>query len=164
MKLSKKHFCAMICAPSSHEYRDIERLIGRIVYGNSNARDLIALKVSLLTIPEITASLKESDVKSGLLLGISERLGDHKDIAELIERAFVDDPPVSVREGGMIKEGYNEKLDELKKLSLHGKDWIAEMQQKERDRTGIKSLKIGYNSVFGYYIEVTKTNLAQVPG
>ena len=83
---------------------------------------------------------------------------------QLIERAFVDDPPVGVREGGMIKEGYNEKLDELKKMSLHGKDWIAEMQQKERDRTGIKSLKIGYNSVFGYYIEVTKTNLPQVPG
>ncbi|PWB50664.1 MAG: DNA mismatch repair protein MutS [Candidatus Methanoperedenaceae archaeon] len=146
------------------QIRDIERLIGRIVYGNSNARDLIALKVSLLTIPEITASLKENDVKSGLLQDISERLGDHKDIAELIERAFVDNPPISVREGGMIKEGYNEKLDELKKLSLHGKDWIAQMQQKERDRTGIKSLKIGYNSVFGYYIEVTKTNLSQVPG
>lgn len=144
--------------------RDIERLIGRIVYGNSNARDLIALKVSLLTIPEITASLKENSVKSGLLPGISERLGDHKNIVELIEKAFVDNPPVSVREGGMIKEGYNEKLDELKKLSLHGKDWIAQMQQKERDRTGIKSLKIGYNSVFGYYIEVTKTNLSQVPG
>ncbi|MCX9082907.1 MAG: DNA mismatch repair protein MutS [Candidatus Methanoperedens sp.] len=144
--------------------RDIERLIGRIVYGNSNARDLIALKVSLLTIPEITASLKENGAKSGLLPGISERLGDHKDIAELIERAFVDNPPISVREGGMIKEGYNEKLDELKNLSLHGKDWIAQMQQKERDRTGIKSLKIGYNSVFGYYIEVTKTNLSQVPG
>jgi len=63
----------------------------------------------------------------------------------------------------MIKEGYNEKLDELKKMSLHGKDWIAEMQQKERERTGIKSLKVGYNSVFGYYIEVTKANLAQVP-
>ena len=143
--------------------RDIERLIGRIVYGNSNARDLISLKVSLLTIPEIERSLKESDVRSGLLLNILEGLGDHQDIVALLDRALVDDPPVTVREGGMIKEGYNEKLDELKKMSLHGKDWIAQMQQKERDRTGIKSLKIGYNSVFGYYIEVTKTNLAQVP-
>ncbi|MFZ3383968.1 MAG: DNA mismatch repair protein MutS [Candidatus Methanoperedens sp.] len=143
--------------------RDIERLIGRIVYGNSNARDLISLKVSLLTIPEIKRSLKESDVRSGLLLSILERLGDHQDIVALLDRALVDDPPVTVREGGMIKEGYNEKLDELKKMSLHGKDWIARMQQKERDRTGIKSLKIGYNSVFGYYIEVTKTNLSQVP-
>lgn len=143
--------------------RDIERLIGRIVYGNSNARDLIALKVSLLTLPQIARSLKESDVRSGLLSGISERLGDHKDIVSLLDRALVDDPPVSVREGGMIKEGYDEKLDELKKMSLHGKDWIAQMQQKERDRSGIKSLKIGYNSVFGYYIEVTRTNLSQVP-
>ncbi len=143
--------------------RDIERLIGRIVYGNSNARDLIALKLSLATIPEIIKSLKESDVKSGLLSGIMARLGDYTDIVTLLERALVDAPPVSVREGGMIKDGYNERLDELKKLSLHGKDWIAEMQQKERGRTGIKSLKIGYNSVFGYYIEVTKANLSQVP-
>ncbi len=143
--------------------RDIERLIGRIVYGNSNARDLIALKLSLAAIPEIIKSLKESDVKSGLLSGIMARLGDYTDIVTLLERALVDAPPVSVREGGMIKDGYNEKLDELKKLSLHGKDWIAEMQQKERERTGIKSLKIGYNSVFGYYIEVTKANLSQVP-
>jgi len=143
--------------------RDIERLIGRIVYGNSNARDLIALKVSLLTIPEITRSLKENDVRSVFLLSILERLGDHQDIVALLDRALIDDPPITIREGGMIKEGYNEKLDELKKMSLHGKDWIAQMQQKERDRTGIKSLKIGYNSVFGYYIEVTKTNLSQVP-
>ncbi len=143
--------------------RDIERLIGRIVYGNSNARDLIALKVSLEKLPEMIKSLKESDIKSGLLAEIITKLGDYDDIVALLGQALVDAPPVSVREGGMIKEGYNEKLDELKKMSLHGKDWIAEMQQKERDRTGIKSLKIGYNSVFGYYIEVTKTNLSQVP-
>jgi DNA mismatch repair protein MutS len=143
--------------------RDIERLIGRIVYGNSNARDLITLKVSLLAIPEIKKSLKESEIRSVFLLGILERLGDHNDIVALFERALLDDPPQGIREGGMIKVGYNEKLDELKEMSLHGKDWIAQMQQKERDRTGIKSLKIGYNSVFGYYIEVTKTNLSQVP-
>jgi len=143
--------------------RDIERLIGRIVYGNSNARDLTALKVSLLALPEIKKSLKESEIRSFFLLKILEKLGDHNDIVVLLERALLDTPPQGIREGGMIKEGYNEKLDELKKMSLHGKDWIAEMQQKERDRTGIKSLKIGYNSVFGYYIEVTKTNLSQVP-
>ncbi|TAN39317.1 MAG: DNA mismatch repair protein MutS, partial [Candidatus Methanoperedens sp.] len=143
--------------------RDIERLIGRIVYGNSNARDLIALKVSLATLPEISRSLKESDIRSVLLLNIIQRLVDFGDVVDLLTRAIVDEPPLSVREGGMIKEGYNEKLDELKKMSLHGKDWIARMQQKERDRTGIKSLKIGYNSVFGYYIEVTKSNLSQVP-
>jgi DNA mismatch repair protein MutS len=143
--------------------RDIERLIGRIVYGNSNARDLIALKVSLAALPEISKSLKESDIRSALLLKTIQMLGDFSDIVALLTRALVDEPPLSVREGGMIREGHNEKLDELKKMSLHGKDWIAEMQQKERDRTGIKSLKIGYNSVFGYYIEVTKSNLAQVP-
>ncbi|VVB84350.1 DNA mismatch repair protein MutS [uncultured archaeon] len=143
--------------------RDIERLVGRIVYGNSNARDLIALKVSLAALPEISRSLKENDIKSPLLLNIIQRLGDFNDIVAMLSRALVDEPPVSVREGGMIRESYNEKLDELKKMSLHGKDWIAEMQQKERDRTGIKSLKVGYNSVFGYYIEVTKSNLAQVP-
>ncbi len=143
--------------------RDIERLIGRIVYGNSNARDLIALKVSLTALPEISKSLKESDIRSALLLKTIQMLGDFSDIVALLTRALVDEPPLSVREGGMIREGHNEKLDELKKMSLHGKDWIAEMQQKERDRTGIRSLKIGYNSVFGYYIEVTKINLAQVP-
>lgn len=143
--------------------RDIERLIGRIVYGNSNARDLIALKVSLTALPEISKSLKESDIKSGLLMNIIQSLGDFGDVVALLTRAIMDEPPLSVREGGMIKEGYNEKLDEFKLMSHHGKDWIAQMQQKERDRTGIKSLKIGYNSVFGYYIEVTKSNLAQVP-
>lgn len=143
--------------------RDIERLIGRIVYGNSNARDLIALKLSLGTIPEIIKSLKESDIKTGLLTDIMQKLGDFTDIVSLLGRAIVDEPPLSIREGGIIRDGYDEKLDELKKLSLHGKDWIAEMQQHERERTGIKSLKIGYNSVFGYYIEVTKTNLSQVP-
>jgi len=143
--------------------RDIERLIGRIVYGNSNARDLIALKVSLLAIPEIKKSLKESEIRSVFLLSILEKLGDHNEIVAMLEKALVDDPPQGIREGGMIKVGYNEKLDELKQMTFHGKDWIAQMQQKERDRTGIKSLKIGYNSVFGYYIEVTKTNLSQVP-
>ncbi|GFO97472.1 DNA mismatch repair protein MutS [groundwater metagenome] len=143
--------------------RDIERLIGRIVYGNSNARDLVALKLSLAAIPDITGSLKESDIRSALLLNIIQRLGDFSDTVALLSRAIVDDPPLSVREGGMIRGGYKEELDELKKMSLHGKDWIAEMQQKERERTGIKSLKIGYNSVFGYYIEVTKSNLSHVP-
>ncbi|MCZ7361143.1 MAG: DNA mismatch repair protein MutS, partial [Candidatus Methanoperedens sp.] len=124
--------------------RDIERLTGRMVYGNSNARDLVALKQSLAAVPEIAKSLKESDIRSQHLM--NQRPGDFTDITALLEKAIVDDPPLSVREGGIIKEGYNEKLDELKKLSLHGRDWIAEMQQKERERTGIKSLKIGYNS------------------
>ncbi len=143
--------------------RDIERLTGRIVYGNSNARDLVALKLSLAAMPEIAKSLKNSGIKSELLLNTLQEFGDFTDLAALLEKAIVEDPPAGVREGGMIKDGYSEKLDELKKLSSHGKDWMAEMQQRERERTGIKSLKIGYNSVFGYYIEVTKANLPQVP-
>ncbi len=143
--------------------RDIERLTGRIAYGNSNARDLIALKVSLATIPEIIKSLKENEIKSALLSGMIQELVDFTEIVALLERAIVNDPPISIRDGGMIKEGYDKNLDELNKMSLHGRDWIAEMQQHERERTGIKSLKIGYNSVFGYYIEVTKANLSQVP-
>ncbi|NJD75939.1 MAG: DNA mismatch repair protein MutS [Candidatus Methanoperedens sp.] len=143
--------------------KDIERLTGRIAYGNSNARDLIALKVSLATIPEIIKSLKENEVKSALLSGMIQKISDFTEIVALLERAIVDDPPISIRDGGMIKEGYDKNLDELNKMSLHGRDWIAEMQQHERERTGIKSLKIGYNSVFGYYIEVTKANLSQVP-
>ncbi|VVB96949.1 DNA mismatch repair protein MutS [uncultured archaeon] len=143
--------------------RDIERLTGRIAYGNSNARDLIALKVSLATIPEFIKSLKENEIKSALLSGMIQGLSDFTEIVALLERAIVDDPPISIRDGGMIKEGYDKNLDELNKMSLHGRDWIAEMQQHERERTGIKSLKIGYNSVFGYYLEVTKSNLSQVP-
>jgi DNA mismatch repair protein MutS len=162
-ELAKKTLLRFDLRSQLGRVRDIERLIGRIVYGNSNARDLIALKVSLTALPEISRSLKESDIRSGLLLNIFQSIGDFSDVVALLTRAIVDEPPLSVREGGMIKEGYNEKLDELKKMSLHGKDWIAQMQQKERDRTGIKSLKIGYNSVFGYYIEVTRSNLSQVP-
>lgn len=143
--------------------RDIERLIGRIVYGNSNARDLVSLRSSLAAIPEIKKSFKENEIKSGLLSEIVDKLGDFPEIVELLDRAVVDEPPLSIRDGGIIKKGYNEKLDELREMSVHGKDWIAKMQQQERESTGIKSLKIGYNSVFGYFIEVTKANLSQVP-
>ncbi len=143
--------------------RDIERLTGRIAYGNSNARDLIALKLSLATVPEIIKSLKENAIKSALLSGMIQGLSDFTEIVTLLEHSIVDDPPVSIRDGGIIKDGYDKNLDELNKMSLHGRDWIAEMQQHERERTGIKSLKIGYNSVFGYYLEVTKANLSQVP-
>ncbi|MCX9013846.1 MAG: DNA mismatch repair protein MutS [Candidatus Methanoperedens sp.] len=143
--------------------KDVERLIGRIVYGNSNARDLVALRSSLDVLPGITGSMGEYNARTSLLTGIMEKLGDFSNITGLLHRAVMDEPPLSVREGGMIKEGYSEKLDELKDFSLHGKDWIAKMQQQERERTGIKSLKIGYSSVFGYYIDVTKPNLPNVP-
>ncbi|MBE0523559.1 MAG: DNA mismatch repair protein MutS [Methanosarcinales archaeon] len=142
--------------------RDMERLIGRIVYGNANARDLVALRTSLSVLPQIKTAL-EIDIKSDQLNSINEGLGDFYSLTDLLERSIVDEPPLIVREGGMIKTGYNAELDELKNMAAHGKEWVAKLQQQERERSGIKSLKMGYNKVFGYFIEVTKTNLSQVP-
>ncbi|MDP2216619.1 MAG: DNA mismatch repair protein MutS [Methanolobus sp.] len=145
--------------------KDMERLVGRVLYGNSNARDLVALRRSMEAVPQIVDSMRGCG-KSELLDDIVSQLSSFKELGELTEligRAIVDEPPVSVRDGGMIKSGYNERLDELRGLSKSGKHWIAEFQQKERDRTGIKSLKVGYNKVFGYYLEITKANIAQVP-
>ena len=147
------------------EVRDIERLVGRIVYGNSNARDLVALKKSLAAVVPVRDRLLEK-ARPELLEGIGKELAAFTELEtldELIEKAIVDEAPVTVREGGMIKKGYNEKLDELRDISSNSKQWIAAFQQKEREKTGIKSLKVGYNKVFGYYIEVTKANISQVP-
>ncbi|HWQ44480.1 MAG TPA: DNA mismatch repair protein MutS [Methanosarcina barkeri] len=147
------------------EVRDIERLVGRVVYGNSSARDLIALKRSLDALPPVRDSLMEK-IGSGLLKEIADRLAafsELENLAEMIENAIVDEPPVSVREGGMIKPGYNAELDELRDIASNSKRWIATFQQKEKEKSGIKSLKVGYNKVFGYYIEITNANSNQVP-
>ena len=147
------------------EVRDIERLVGRVVYGNSNARDLIALKKSLDAVPPIRDCLKEK-IESELLKEIAEGLASFsklENLAEMIEKAIVEEPPVSVREGGMIKPGYGAELDELRDIASNSKQWIAAFQQKEKERSGIKSLKVGYNKVFGYYIEITNANSSQVP-
>lgn len=147
------------------EVRDIERLVGRVVYGNSNARDLMAMKKSLDAVVPVRDYLMEK-ISSELLKEIAEGLtsfSELEDLAEMIGDAVVDEPPVSVRDGGMIKSGYNAELDELRDISSNSKQWIATFQQKERDRSGIKSLKVGYNKVFGYYIEVTNANSSQVP-
>ncbi|MDI3486847.1 MAG: mismatch repair protein MutS [Methanolobus sp.] len=145
--------------------KDMERLVGRVMYGNSNARDLVSLKKSLESVPLLLDSLQGcKDIK--LLESTSLKLSSFAELdelAKLIDSAIVEEPPLSVRDGGMIKPGYNEQLDELFDLSKNGKQWIAKFQQKERDRTGIKSLKVGYNKVFGYYLEVTKANISQVP-
>lgn len=152
--------------------RDIERLVGRVVYGNSNARDLLALKKSLEAVTPIRDRLlknaeKEAEVEAevGLLREIAEELSAFPELealTELLEKAIAEEPPLTVREGGMIRPGYNAELDELRGLASNNKQWIAAFQQKEREKTGIKSLKIGYNKVFGYYIEVTKANIGQV--
>lgn len=147
------------------EVRDIERLVGRVVYGNSNARDLVALKKSLEALSPVRDSLRDS-VESELLKEIAVGLSSFSELenlAEMIDRAIVDEPPISVREGGMIKSGYSAELDELKDIASNSRQWIANFQQKERERSGIKSLKVGYNKVFGYYIEVTNANSSQVP-
>lgn len=140
---------------------DIERLAGKLVFGTVNARDLISLKISLSKLPYIRDMV--SGLKGGLNATLTERLDPLEDIAELIEKAINDDPPLSVKEGGIIKEGYNEEVDRLRKAATEGKNWIADLEAKERERTGIKSLKIRYNENFGYYIEVTKANISQVP-
>jgi DNA mismatch repair protein MutS len=148
------------------DVRDIERLVGRVVYGNASARDLIALKKSLDAVPPVRDCLMEK-IGSELLREIADGLASFlelENLAEMIEKAIVDGPPVSVREGGMIKPGYSAELDELRDIASNSKQWIAAFQQKEKERSGIKSLKVGYNKVFGYYIEVTNANSSQVPG
>ena len=140
---------------------DIERLAGKISYGNANARDMISLKNSLSNIPNLKQILSMTNSK--LLKTLYERLDELKDIHSLIETAIVDEPPISVKEGGIIKKGFNSKIDELKKASTEGKNWIIALEAKEKEKTGIRNLKVGYTKVFGYYIEITKSFLNQVP-
>ena len=140
---------------------DIERIVGKISYGNANARDLISLKNSVKQLPEIKKVLSTSN--SILLKELYNNLDELKDIYELIEEAIVEDPPIVIKEGGMIKQGYNEEIDEYKKASTEGKNWLIELEAKEKELTGIKVLKVGFNRVFGYYIEVSKSNINLVP-
>jgi len=140
---------------------DIERLAGKISYGNANARDMISLKNSLFNLPELKNVLSMSNSK--LLKKLYNKLDELKDIYELIEKSIVDEPPISVKEGGIIKKGYNELIDEYRAAGTEGKNWIVALEAKEKERTGIKNLKIGYTKVFGYYIEITRSFLNQVP-
>lgn len=140
---------------------DIERLAGKISYGSANGRDLISLKSSAKQLPEIKKIL--SQVKSSMLAEIYSELDTLDDIYELIDKTIVDDPPISVKEGGLIKLGYDEEIDKLKTATTDGKNWIIQLEADEREKTGIKGLKVGFNKVFGYYIEVTKSNISLVP-
>ncbi len=145
--------------------KDIERLIARIVYGNSNARDLVSLKHSLEVVPIVLEALGNGP-HCPLIEKINAELSGFRQLPELFElldNAIVEEPPLSVREGGMIRAGYDPELDKIREMTANGRSWIASFQQKERERTGIKSLKVGYNKVFGYYLEVTKANIADVP-
>lgn len=142
---------------------DLERVVARTSCGTASPKDLVALKSSLDRLPQIVQLLGE--VKSSRLADLKERLdlGSLRELVELIGRAIRDDPPSAIREGGVIRDGYDPELDDLRSLLREGRGWISQMEREERNRTGIKSLRVGYNNVFGYYIEVTKANLSAVP-
>lgn len=140
---------------------DLERLISRVVYGNANGRDLISIKSVLDKLGPLLDILK--NVESDYLQDLKDSLDPMEDIWELINKAIVDDPPNTVKEGGIIKEGFDDNLDELKRKTKEGKDWISSLEKKEKDRTGIETLKVGYNKVHGYYIEIPKTQIDKVP-
>ena len=140
---------------------DIERITSKIVFGNINARDLLSLKASLFKLPYIKDLIK--NMNSGLIRQIHERLDLLEDLASLIDRSIHEEPPLSVKEGGIIKDGFDELVDKYRKATIEGKVWISELEARERERTGIKNLKIRYNDSFGYFIEVTKANISLVP-
>ncbi len=143
------------------EIPDIERLASRVVYGNANARDLLAIKKALFKVRVLKKALK--DITSGKLIDIQAHMDPINDLIELLDEAIVEDPPATVREGGMIKEGFDERLDELRSLTREGKNWINSIEKEEKSKTGIDRLKVGYNKVHGYYIEVPKTRTDKVP-
>jgi len=159
------------------EVRDLERTLGRLSSGSGNARDLLALRVALEQIPGLRATLssvgqsgrsvllqeQRTNPNADLLDSLSLQLTELPALVELIARAIVDEPPLALKEGGLIREGFSAELDELLAAARGGKEWIAKLQRDESERTGIASLKVGFNSVFGYYIEVTKANLDKVP-
>ncbi|MGN0940740.1 MAG: DNA mismatch repair protein MutS [Selenomonadaceae bacterium] len=140
---------------------DFERLLTRAEVGTANARDLAALRTSFETLPSIKSSLE--GVRSDLLKSANRNIDTYDALAELLRRAIVDEPPLSVREGGLIREGYNADLDEYRRIAHDSKSMLQEMEESEKERTGIKTLKIGYNKVFGYYIEVRNSGKDLVP-
>ena len=142
-------------------FSDLERVSSRVASGRAGPRDLLSLKESIRLVPEVICRLKDESLER--IWTVVGRLEDLQEVADLIERAIVDDPPLTVGEGGLLRDGYDSELDRLRKVSKKGKEWIARLQEEERRKTGIQSLKVGFNRVFGYYIEVSKTNLEKVP-
>ena len=140
---------------------DMERLIGRVVYGSAGGRDMASLRASLENLPQVKAKL--APFAAGRLGELAASLDELQDVYQLLCQAIVDDPPFSVREGGFIRDGYDGEVDRLREILSGGKGVIAEVEAREREKTGIKSLKVGYNKVFGYYIEVSRSYYDQVP-
>ncbi|MGG7177644.1 DNA mismatch repair protein MutS [Clostridium paraputrificum] len=143
------------------EIYDIERIVGKISSGNVNGKDMVSLRGSLDKIPGIKAQLGKCD--SAILRDYFNDLDELIDIRDMLYDGIIDDPSMTIKEGNIIKEGYNEEVDELRTAKLHGKEWIASLESSEREVTGIKSLKVGYNKVFGYYIEISKANYGSIP-
>lgn len=140
---------------------DIERLSGRISSGNCNGRDLISLKKSIEILPQLKSILiKTNNVE---LLKIEKEMDALTDIFQIIDSSINENPPITIKDGGLIKAGYNRELDEIRESSVKGKEWLADLESEEKNKTGIKTLKIGYNRITGYYIEVTKSNMFLVP-
>lgn len=142
------------------EVYDLERLIARISFGNANGRDLLQLKSSLKPLPALKDAL--SKLNNAHIDDIANKFSNFDDLVDLIEKAISEDAPITIKEGGIFKPGYSLELDEIIALSHGGKKWVAELEEKERERTGIKTLRIGYNRVFGYYIEVSKGQIDQI--
>jgi DNA mismatch repair protein MutS len=140
---------------------DIERITGKIANFNVNAKDMISLKVSLQKIPNLKQLLK--DCNSSMLTKFYNSIDELEDVSELLDISITDEPSLSVKEGNIIKSGYSIEVDELRQAKIHGKEWIAALENQERDFTGIRSLKVGYNKVFGYYIEISKANYSSIP-
>ena len=138
-----------------YEVYDLERLCGKVSCGNLNARDVLQIKNSLKVLPDITRIINE--------LGYKLKLNDHTELYNLLEEAIYEEPPITVKEGYLIKDGYNKELDELKEIRKGGKNFISSIEEKLKQETGINNLKVGYNKVFGYYIEITKGQIANVP-
>lgn len=143
------------------QVRDVERLVARLVQGSGNARDLIALRVSLEQLPALRDALAQHAVPA--LRELGNKITPLPELSALYERALADDPPILLKEGGLIRAGYHAPLEELRAASVEGQEWLADLQRREQERTGIRSLKVRYNQVFGYYIEVSTANLGAVP-
>ena len=154
-----------ICREEIREYLnpvyDLERLVGKITYQSANPRDLIAFQSSLSMLPSVKCILK--DMESDLLKEIYEELDPLEELCDLVGRAIQEEPPLAMKEGGIITDGYNEEVDRLRKAKSEGKNWLADLETKEREKTGIKNLRIRYNKVFGYYLEVTNSSKDLVP-
>jgi DNA mismatch repair protein MutS len=140
---------------------DLERLNAKVAMANANAKDLVALRNSLERLPDVL--LKFASLESSLLQGVEGAIDPLEDVVDVVSRAIVEDPPFVLREGGLIREGFHPALDELRQISREGKGWIARLEKEEKERTGISSLKVRFNKVFGYYIEVPKSQIVRVP-